>query len=167
MISPWVQQTSQFTPWVLELSLIQSHLLWEEFSICALCSSCSQSLQFSFHGPPGTHHCWVDRVGMIWEACPTPLHMAGSVTRAPVTHPSTNQAVPCLTSVIWQELVPTQSCAVCFKGSHRHCHKWERSLMSQWLGWASQRHEMLSWPRVMGSNPSHVKLGVHTPSVYM
>ena len=30
--SPWVQQTLQFTPLVLELSLIQSHLLWGEFS---------------------------------------------------------------------------------------------------------------------------------------
>ena len=30
--SPWVQQTLQFTPLVLELSLIRSHLLWGEFS---------------------------------------------------------------------------------------------------------------------------------------
>ena len=30
--SPWVQQTLQFTPLVLELSLVQSHLLWGEFS---------------------------------------------------------------------------------------------------------------------------------------
>ena len=29
---PWVQQTLQFTPLVLELSLIRSHLLWGEFS---------------------------------------------------------------------------------------------------------------------------------------
>ena len=35
--------------------------------------------------PPSTHHCRVDR-GSIWEACPTPLHMVGSVTRALVTH---------------------------------------------------------------------------------
>ena len=26
--------------------------------------------------PPGTHHCWVGRGSVIWEACPTPLHMA-------------------------------------------------------------------------------------------
>ena len=64
---------------VLELFLIQSHLLWGEFSICALCCSYSQSLQFSFLVPPGTHHCWVDRGGVIWEACPTPLHMTVSV----------------------------------------------------------------------------------------
>ena len=30
--SPWVQQTLQFTPLVLELSLLRSHLLWGEFS---------------------------------------------------------------------------------------------------------------------------------------
>ena len=30
--SPSVQQTLQFTPLVLELSLIRSHLLWGEFS---------------------------------------------------------------------------------------------------------------------------------------
>ena len=70
--SPWVQQTSQFTPLVLELSLTQSRLLWGEFSICTLCCSYSQSLQFSFLVPPGTHHCWVDRDDIIWEACPTP-----------------------------------------------------------------------------------------------
>ena len=84
-------------PLVLELSLIQSHLLWGEFSIWALCCNYSQSLQFSFRVPPSTHYCWVDRRDMIWEACPAPLHMAGSVTRAPVTHPSTNQARRCLT----------------------------------------------------------------------
>ena len=32
LISPWVQQTLQFTPLVLELSLIWSHLLWGKFS---------------------------------------------------------------------------------------------------------------------------------------
>ena len=48
------QLTLQFTPLVLELFLIQSHLLWGEFSICALCCSYSQSLQFSFLVPPGT-----------------------------------------------------------------------------------------------------------------
>ena len=40
---------------VLELSLIQSHFLRREISICALCCSYSQSLQFSFLVPPGTH----------------------------------------------------------------------------------------------------------------
>ena len=32
MNSPLVQQTLQFTPLVLELSLIWSHILWREFS---------------------------------------------------------------------------------------------------------------------------------------
>ena len=56
---------SQWYPW----SMLY-HGLWGEFSICALCCSYSQSLQFSFLVPPGTHHCWVDRGGVIWEACP-------------------------------------------------------------------------------------------------
>ena len=114
LISPWVQQTSQFTPLVLELSLIQSRLLWGEFSVCPLCCSYSQSVQISFLVPPGTHHCWVNRGGMIREACPTPVHMADSVTRAPVTHPSTNRARCCLTSVIWRKLVTTLPCATMF-----------------------------------------------------
>ena len=36
-ISPQVQQTVQFTPLVLEHTLLQSHLLWGEFNIFALC----------------------------------------------------------------------------------------------------------------------------------
>ena len=80
----------------------KSHLLWEEFTVCALCCSYSQSLQFSFLVlvPPGTRHCWVIRGSMIWEACPTPLRMTGSVTRAPVTHRRN------LTWVIWSPLSP-------------------------------------------------------------
>ena len=68
--SPLSSADLQFTPLVLELFLMQSHLLWGEFSICALCCSYSQSLQLSFLVPPGTHHSWVDRGGVIWEACP-------------------------------------------------------------------------------------------------
>ena len=97
----------------MEHTLLQSHLLWGEFSICALCCSYSQSLQFNFLVPPGTHHCWVDRGDVIsWEACPTPLHMAGSVTLAAVTHSSTNRAPRYLTSVIWRELVTIWPCAI-------------------------------------------------------
>ena len=75
-----------YTP-VLEFSLIRSYLLWGEFSICALCCShmYSQSLQFSFLVPPGTHLCWVDRGSMVWEVCLTPQHMAGSITRTLVS----------------------------------------------------------------------------------
>ena len=108
LISHRVQQTSQFTPLVLELSLVRSHLLWGEFSAFSAADAIHNSPLFV---PPGTHHCWVDRGGMIWKACPTPLHMAGSVTRAAVTHPSTNRARRCLTSVIWRELVTTRPCA--------------------------------------------------------
>ena len=88
LISPCIQQTWQFTPLVLELSLLQSHLLWGEFSAFSAANPIHNSLIFI---PPGTHHSWVDRE--IWEACPTPLHMVGSMTRVPVTHPSTNQAL--------------------------------------------------------------------------
>ena len=107
LISHRVQQTSQFTPLVLELSLVRSHL-WGEFSAFSAASVIHNSPLFV---PPGTHHCWVDRGGMIWKACPTPLHMAGSVTRASVTHPSTNCIRSFLTSVIWRELVTTRPCA--------------------------------------------------------
>ena len=108
LISHRVQQTSQFTPLVLELSLVQSHLLWGEFSAFSAASAIHNSPLFV---PSGTHHCWVDRGGMIWKACPTPLHMVDSVTRAAVTHPSTNRARCCLTSVIWRELVTTRPSA--------------------------------------------------------
>ena len=115
LISHRVQQTSQFTPLVLELSLVRSHLLWGEFSAFSAAIAIHNSPLFV---PPGTHHCWVDRGGMIWKACPTPLHMANSVTRAPaVTHPSTNRARRCLTSVIWRELVTTRPCATTYRPS--------------------------------------------------
>ena len=108
LISHRVQQTSQFTPLALELSLVRSHLLWGEFSAFSAAIAIHNSPLFV---PPGTHHCWVDRGGMIWKACPTPLHMAGSVTPAAVTQPSANRARRCLTSVIWWELVTTRPCA--------------------------------------------------------
>ena len=98
LISPWVQQTLQFTPLVMDLFLIWLHLLWGEFIICALCCNYSQSLQFNFFVPLRIHHCWVDRGGMVRKTCPTPLHMASSVIWAPGTHPSTNQARRCLSS---------------------------------------------------------------------
>ena len=79
-------------PWYWN-SLIRSHLLWGEFSAFSVADAIHNSPLFI---PPGTHHCWVDR-GSIWKACPTPLHMALSVTRAPVTHPTTNRAQYCST----------------------------------------------------------------------
>ena len=109
-----------YTP-VLEHTLLQSHLLWGEFSICALCCSYSQSLQFSFLVPPGTHHCWVDRGGMIWEACPTPLHMTGSVTRAS-GHPS--KYYPGSTLLNFSDLKRTgYHSAMCYQCSTRNSLK--------------------------------------------
>ena len=108
LISHPVHQTSQFKPLVFELFLIWSHLLWGEFSAFSTANAIHYS---QFFVPPGTHHCWVDRDGMRWEACSTSLHMAGSMTLAPVIHPSTNRVRHCLTSVIWRELVTTRPCA--------------------------------------------------------
>ena len=115
LISHRVQQTSQFTALVWELSLVRSHLLWGEFSAFSAAIAIHNSPLFV---SPGTHQCWVDRGGMIWKACPTPLHMAGNVTRATVTHPSTNRAQRCLTSVIWRELVTTRPCATTCANVH-------------------------------------------------
>ena len=58
LISLQVQQTSQFAPLVLELSLIQSHLRWGEFSTFSATNAIPNSSIFI---PPGTHHCWVGR----------------------------------------------------------------------------------------------------------
>ena len=91
LISHRVQQTSQFTPLALELSLIWSHLLWGEFSVFSAANAIHNS---PFYVPPGTHHCWVDRGGMIWEACPTPTH--GLQRDSSTGHPSTNRAQRCL-----------------------------------------------------------------------
>ena len=62
LISHRVQQTSQFTPLVLELSLVRSHLLWGEFSTFSAAIAIHNS---PFFVPLATHHCWVDRGGMI------------------------------------------------------------------------------------------------------
>ena len=62
LVSHRVQQTSQFTPLVLELSLVRSHLLWGEFSAFSAAIAIHNSPLFV---PPGTYHCWVDRGGMI------------------------------------------------------------------------------------------------------
>ena len=65
-ISHRVQQTSQFTLLVLELSLVRSHLLWGEFSAFSAESSAAIAIHNSpLFVPSGTHHCWVDRGGMI------------------------------------------------------------------------------------------------------
>ena len=98
-----------------------------------------QSLKFNFLIPPGTHHCWADRGGMIWEACPTPLHMAGSVTRVLATHPSINWAQNCLTSVIWRELVASGPCAK----SVPTMYIYSMEICEQMFGCSELRHR---WP---------------------
>ena len=109
LISYWVQQTSQFTPLVLEFSLILSRLLWGEFSAFSAADAIHNSPFFRSTRYPITVG-WTE-CSTIWETCPTPLHMASSMTRALVTHQSTNQARCCSTAVIWWELVTTSPCA--------------------------------------------------------
>ena len=48
---------------VLELSLIQSHFLRWEFSAF---SAADAFTIFPVFVLPGTHHCWVDRGGLVW-----------------------------------------------------------------------------------------------------
>ena len=71
---------SQFTSLALTHSLIQSYLLWGEFSAFSASNAIHNSTIFI---PPGTHYCWVGRGSMEWEVCPTLLHMANSGNRAP------------------------------------------------------------------------------------
>ena len=80
LISPWVQQTSQFTLLVLELSLIWSHVLWGEFSTF---SAANAIHNFPIFTPPGIHHCWVGRGSMEWEVCPTLPHKTSCGNRTP------------------------------------------------------------------------------------
>ena len=75
LMSVSVQQTSQFTPLVLELSLIWSRFLLGEFSSFSVANAIHNSPIFV---PPCTHHCWVDRGSMEWKVCLTLLHMTSS-----------------------------------------------------------------------------------------
>ena len=75
-ISPWFQQTAQFTPLVLELSFIRSHLLWGAHFLQLMWFHNSPI----FFIPPGTHHAWVDRGSLGWEVLPnTSTHELTSV----------------------------------------------------------------------------------------
>ena len=112
LISHRVQQTSQFTPLALELSLIQSRLLWREFTAYSA-SNAIHNLHFSFHQVPitagWTEAAWYERLDQhlyIWLA-------ARLKHRSPIH--GTNWAQHCLTSVVWRELVTTRPCATLTK----------------------------------------------------
>ena len=130
-----VQQTSQFTPLVLELFLTESHLLWGEFSICALSCSYSQSLQFSFLVPPATHHCWVDRGGVIWEACPTPPHMTGHVLPlcencGPTTLPCLQYPTSSVVYAMYTKVAPHEMPLSLLWGTERRALAWKPSSLT-------------------------------------
>ena len=75
--SPWVQQALQFSPLVLELSLIRSHLLLGELSTFSAANVIHNIPVFV---PPGTHQCWVDSGSMVWKVLPnTSTHQLTSV----------------------------------------------------------------------------------------
>ena len=54
-----------YAPGIGTLSYTVSSPLGENSAFAPLCCSYSQSLQFSFLVPPGTHHCWLDRGSVI------------------------------------------------------------------------------------------------------
>ena len=68
------------------------------------------NLAFSFHQVPITagltEAAWYERLAKHLYTWP-----AAWLEQRAVTHPSTNQARRCLTSVIWRELVTTRPCA--------------------------------------------------------
>ena len=75
----------------LEFSRIHNWHLWywnsllyslissgEHSTFAHFAAAIANHYNFTFLVPPGTHNWWVDKGGMIWEACPTPLHMAST-----------------------------------------------------------------------------------------
>ena len=116
-----------FTVWYpIEFSRLHNLHPWYYNSVLyGLISSGENSVHFLQQLPFTILHCSFHQVPITagwteaaWykKACPTPLHMAGNVTRASVTHPRTNRARHCLASVIWRELVTTRPCATTYDG---------------------------------------------------
>ena len=72
----WTHFMSMRLPLVLEHTLLQSHLVWENSAfVILLHAAIANHYRLAFFVPPGTHHCWVDRGSMEWDVCPTLLHM--------------------------------------------------------------------------------------------
>ena len=111
LISPSVQQASQFTTLVFELALIKSISSAENSAfahlataIAVLTTNLSCSTRYpSLLGGQKRH----DMRGLP----NTSTHYC-NVTGTPVTHPSSNQARRCLPSVMWRVLVTTRPCAI-------------------------------------------------------
>ena len=118
LISPWVQQTAQFTPLVSELSLIRSHLLWGEFSAFSADNAISQFSIFSFHQVPITAG-WTEAV---WyeRFCPTTLHTSNfSDLRELVTLPCATICVRQTASLYQQVLHCHSESVVSSTGRHQ------------------------------------------------
>ena len=71
--SPWVQQTLQFTPLILELSLIRSHLLWGEFGAFSAADAIHNFSNFRSTRYPSQLR--GQRQHVYERFCPTPLHI--------------------------------------------------------------------------------------------
>ena len=82
--SPWVQRTEQFTPLVMEYTLLQSHLLGEILAFMPFAAAKDIPYSLAYFVPLGTHQCWVGRGSMEWKFfCPILLHTTSSGNQTP------------------------------------------------------------------------------------
>ena len=122
LISSSVQQTSQCWSLVLALSHIYSLMSWENSAFAHFAAAISNHYNWAslFNQVPitagWTEAAWYERLVRHLYT-----YMPSSVTGAPVTHPSINQARRCLTSVIWRKLVTTWSCTTIWPCAEVHC----------------------------------------------
>ena len=115
----------------LSYSLISSG---ENSAFAHFAAAIANHYNFSFLVPPGTHHCWVDRGGMIWEACPTPLHMTGHVL--PLCENCGRTTLPCLqyptSSVVYamSTKVAPHEMSPSLQGTERRALVWQPSSLT-------------------------------------
>ena len=79
---PRVQQTSEFTPLVMEHTSLWCHLHLGEFGTFSAAGANHYNSAFLYFVPPGAHHCWVVHCSsMEGEICWTLLLMTSSVNQ--------------------------------------------------------------------------------------